>query len=98
MTAHQPTTTPMRRSKTQVMSAIFWPSFVVAGIANTLFFTFFEPLLIASELGLEGFDTTAVYSAGFFCFWALTLCSSICTQYLLKPIHNSLLIRRGEQP
>jgi len=88
----------MRGSKAQVLSAIIWPSFIFAGIANSVFFTFLEPLLIAAELGFEDSGTMEMYSMGFFVFWALTLCSSICTQYLLRPLHNSRQIRRGEQP
>lgn len=97
MTAHQPTTTPMRGSKAQILSAIFWPSFILAGVANSVFFTFLEPLLIASEIGLENADTIAMYSIGFFCFWTLTLSTAVCTQYLLKPLHNSRKSRRGEE-
>lgn len=97
MSAHQPTTTPMRRSRAQILSAIFWPSFILAGVANSMFFTFLDPLLIASEVGLEHADTMAMYSIGFFTFWALTLSTSIATQYLLKPIHNSRKSRRGEE-
>ncbi len=98
MPAHQPTTTPLRRSRAQILSAIIWPSFLVAGAANSLFFVFIDPLLIASELGLEDSSAMATYSRGFFCFWALTLCTSACTHYLLRPIHNSRQMRRGEQP
>lgn len=97
MSAHQPTTTPMRRSRAQILSAIFWPSFILAGVANSVFFTFLDPLLIASEIGLEHADTMAMYSIGFFTFWALTLSTAACTQYLLKPLHNSRKSRRGEE-
>lgn len=97
MPTHQPTTTPMRGSKAQILSAIFWPSFILAGAANSVFFTFLDPLLIASEVGFEHADTTAMYSIGFFCFWALTLATAVCTQYLLKPLHNSRKSRRGEE-
>lgn len=96
MTLHQPTTTSMHYSKVQVISAVFWPSFVFAGIANSLFFAFIDPYLLITELGLKSADDMSVYSVGFFAFWALIIASSICTQYLLRPLHNANKIRKGE--
>lgn len=95
MSKRQPTTTPLRRSKVQQVSAVFWPSFVLAGIANSVYFSFIDPLLIASELGFDQISGMGMYSLGFFGFWALTLCSSACTQYLLRPVYNSHRLRQG---
>lgn len=97
MTQHQPTTTPMRRSWIQVTSAILWPSFVLAGLATGLVFNFLDPLLIASELGLEDVSAGSMFSLGFFAFWGLTALSSKCTQYLLKPLHHARLKRISEE-
>jgi hypothetical protein len=72
----------------QSVSAILWPSFIVAGIANTVFFSFFNPSEMAACRGGEALSTTAVYSIGFFSFWALTAMSSFVTQYFLKPCDN----------
>jgi len=55
---------------------ILWPSFIVAGMAEAVFFTIVDP----GELMLFGnpveLGKTAVYSLGFFAFWAATAGSS----------------------
>ena len=63
---------------------ILWPSFIVAGAAEAVFFTFFDPgelIVFGEPLGL---GRTAVYSIGFFAFWAATAASSALTCYLQK--------------
>lgn len=64
---------------------ILWPSFIVAGVAESLFFTVFDPqeLVVFGET-LE-WSRTAVYSVGFFVFWAMTSASSAMTCFLQKP-------------
>ena len=61
------------------MISILWPSFIVAGIAEAVFFTLVDP----QELYLLGepvyWSRTAVYSVGFFAFWALCATSSLFT-------------------
>ena len=63
---------------------ILWPSFIVAGAAEGLFFTAFDP----QELILFGepvaWSRTAVYSLGFFAFWAVTAASSALTCFFQK--------------
>ena len=50
---------------------VLWPSFVVAGIAEMLFFTLVNP----RELYLFGntveYSPLATYSIGFFAFWVV---------------------------
>ncbi|HTY03437.1 MAG TPA: hypothetical protein VMC81_06890 [Rhodocyclaceae bacterium] len=69
------------------MSKIFfvlWPSFVVAGIAEAVFFTFFSP----QDLFLFGHPLTlsaiATYSIGFFCFWIMCGLSSYATCFFQR--------------
>ena len=61
---------------------ILWPSFVVAGIGEILFFTMFDP----QELYLFGepsdLSRLAVYSIGFFLCWAFAAASSAFTCFL----------------
>ena len=54
---------------------ILWPSFLVAGVAEVLFFTVFDP---------EDFEAgrLAAYSIGFFAFWALAAASSAFTCFM----------------
>lgn len=61
---------------------ILWPSFVVAGIAEGVFFTVIDP----QELFLFGepvhFSKIGTYSIGFFGFWAVCAASSLMTCFL----------------
>lgn len=63
---------------------VLWPSFVVAGIAEGIFFTVIDP----QELYLFGEEVhlskTATYSIGFFCFWAVCASSSFMTCFLQR--------------
>lgn len=69
---------------TQRLIWILWPSFLVAGIAEALFFTVIDP----QELYLFGepvdFSRLATYSIGFFCFWALGAASSLSTCFFQR--------------
>lgn len=61
---------------------VLWPSFIVAGVAEILFFTLVDP----QELYVFGeavhFSALATYSIGFFAFWVICACSSLFTCYL----------------
>ena len=63
---------------------ILWPSFIVGGIAEGVFFTLIDP----QELYLLGepihWSATAVYSVGFFLFWAVAAASSAFTCFLQR--------------
>ena len=63
---------------------VLWPSFVVAGVAEVLFFTLIDP----QELYLFGapanFSRMAVYSFGFFGFWAICAASSLFTCFIQR--------------
>lgn len=66
----------------QKLMLILWPSFIVAGIAEGVFFTVIDP----RELFLFGepvhFSKIATYSIGFFGFWAVCAASSLMTCFL----------------
>ncbi|MBI5921602.1 MAG: hypothetical protein HY847_08095 [Betaproteobacteria bacterium] len=61
---------------------ILWPSFVVAGLAEVVFFTLIDP----QELYLFGepvrISRTATYSIGFFGFWLVCAASSLFTVFI----------------
>jgi hypothetical protein len=63
---------------------ILWPSFVVAGLAEVVFFTLVDP----QELYLFGepvhWSRTAIYSSGFFAFWAICAASSLFTVFIQR--------------
>jgi hypothetical protein len=64
--------------------SILWPSFLVAGIAEGIFFTLFDPM----DLHLFGnpieLSRTAIYTLGFFAFWLVTAASSTLTSFLTR--------------
>lgn len=62
---------------------ILWPSFIVGGIAEVLFFTAMDPTDLFSIGSLE-LSRTAGYSIGFFFFWALAAGSSALTCFLQR--------------
>jgi hypothetical protein len=63
---------------------VLWPSFLVGGVGEVIFFTVFDP----RELYLYGEPTIlsrlAVYSIGFFLCWAFAAASSALTVFLLR--------------
>jgi len=63
---------------------ILWPAFIVAGIAEGVFFTLFDPTdlrLFDQEIGLS---RTAIYSIGFFAFWLFAAGSSALTCFFQR--------------
>ncbi|MCG6951576.1 MAG: hypothetical protein LJE90_04330 [Betaproteobacteria bacterium] len=63
---------------------ILWPSFIVGGIGEVIFFTMFDP----QELYLFGEPTTlsrlGVYTIGFFLCWGFAAASSALTCFLQR--------------
>jgi hypothetical protein len=63
---------------------ILWPSFIVAGAAEALFFTIFDP----TELQFFGepleMSRTGIYTIGFFLFWAFAASSSALTCFFQR--------------
>jgi len=63
---------------------ILWPSFLVGGAAEAVFFTLFDPMdlhLFGEPLAL---GRTAIYTIGFFVFWAFAAASSAFTCFLQR--------------
>jgi len=64
--------------------SILWPSFVVAGVANSLFFAVFDPDdLLAFGEPVQA-SRIAIYSIGFFAFWAVAVCSNGLDRFLQR--------------
>jgi len=63
---------------------ILWPSFLVAGMAEIVFFTVIDP----QDLYFFGqpvhFSRIATYSIGFFAFWAVCAASSYATCFFQR--------------
>jgi hypothetical protein len=64
---------------------VLWPSFIVGGIAEAVFFTLCDPM----DLHLFGeplaTSRTAIYTLGFFTFWLFAATSSSLTCFLQRP-------------
>jgi hypothetical protein len=64
---------------------ILWPSFIVAGIAEVVFFTLFDPVelhMVAKVVGVS--SHLAWYTIGFLLFWAFAAASSAFTCFLQR--------------
>ncbi len=61
---------------------VLWPAFLMAGIAELVFFSIFDPF----ELHFFGqpldWSRQAIYALGFFGFWGLGIASSTLTLFL----------------
>lgn len=60
---------------------ILWPAFLVACVAEVLFFSLFDPVDFQLPFGLS---RRAGYSIGFLLFWAIAAGSSALTCFLQK--------------
>ena len=67
---------------------VLWPSFIVGGLGEVLFFTVFDP----QELYLFGeassLSRLAVYSIGFFMCWAFAAASSALSVFMARPANE----------
>lgn len=70
------------------MMWVLWPSFMVAGIGEMAFFAMFDPADLSFFGRNPDFSRTTIYSAGFFCFWALTAASSALTCILQSGVRK----------
>lgn len=79
---------------------ILWPSFLVAGMADIVFTTLFDPLEIMyhGEAVIE--QRLAAYTIGFFVFWLLGIASSAMTCYFQRSADeiNRCPCRRASGP
>ena len=72
-------------ARTQRCIAVLWPSFLLAGLATTLFFVAFDPEEVLACVGGPALSRLGAYSIGFFFFWSLTAASSLLTCYFRRP-------------
>jgi hypothetical protein len=61
---------------------VIWPAFLVAAVAETIFFSLFDPLEIRFFGAPAGLTREALYSLGFLFFWGLGSASSALTMFL----------------
>jgi len=66
----------------QRLMRVLWPAFLVAGVAETIFFTVFDPFDLHFFGAPLAWSREAIYTLGFFGFWALGVASSALTLFL----------------
>lgn len=79
---------------------VLWPAFLVAAAAETLFFTVFDPFDLHFFGATLDLSRQAVYTVGFFAFWALCSASSALTVFLERSPweRNRCTLDAGERP
>ncbi len=68
--------------KWRSLMLIFWPSFLMAGLASGVVFALIDPLDVAI-FGYVRPEREVPYAAGFFFFWFIAAMSSLLTLYLV---------------
>lgn len=68
----------------QRLITILWPPFLIAGVADALFFTLFDPLQLLYQQEPVFGSRLAAYTVGFFLFWLLGIGSSALTCYFQR--------------
>lgn len=64
---------------------ILWPSFLVAAMAEGLFFSLFDPrdlLLESARLSTLAVSPLGAYTIGFFLFWTFCALAAMLSHYL----------------
>ena len=61
---------------------IIWPAFLVAGVAEIVFFSIFDPFDLHFFGAPLDWSRQAIYTLGFFGFWGLGIASSALTLFL----------------
>ncbi len=61
---------------------IVWPAFLVAGVAELVFFSVFDPFDLHFFGAQLEMSRQATYTMGFFGFWGLGIASSALTLFL----------------
>ena len=64
---------------------VLWPSFLVAGMAEIVFFTVVDPQALYLFGRPVNYSLTATYSIGFLGFWLVGAASSLMTLFFQRP-------------
>jgi len=73
----------------QVIIALIWSSFLIAGITCGLIFAWIDPTLLLDQLGLDADNRLTGYSLAFFFFWFLGIVNvSVCLMFLRPVTHK----------
>ena len=70
---------------TRMLMAVLWPAFLVAIVAEGLFFSIFDPVELVEMVASAGehrLPPLGIYTFGFFFFWAIGTGSGLLGRYL----------------
>lgn len=74
----------------RILLAVLWPAFLVAGLAEGLLFSMFDP----NDIRVFGMDLDispmAVYTVGFFLLWGMCGISGLLTAYVITGLRDPL--------
>lgn len=73
---------PTRALTARRVMSIVWPAFLVAGVAELVFFSVFDPFDLHFFGAPLEMSRQGIYTMGFFGFWALGIASSALTAFL----------------
>jgi hypothetical protein len=75
----------MERSGLTRLMWIVWPAFLVAAVAEMVFFALFDPAELHLFLAPHEASREAIYTLGFIGFWVIGIASSSLTVLLERP-------------
>jgi hypothetical protein len=67
---------------TRRLMRVIWPAFLVAAVAELVFFSIFDPFELHFFGAPLDMSRQGIYTMGFFGFWALGIASSALTVFL----------------
>ena len=77
--------TPTRWLTPQRLMWIVWPAFLMAGVAELVFFSIFDPFDLHFFGAPLAMSRQSIYAMGFFGFWGLGIASSALSLFLESP-------------
>ena len=78
----------MRAITVERLGWILWPSFLAACMAEMAFFSLFDPVELHFFGAPHELGRMAVYTIGFFAFWAVAASSSALTVFLVRSVRD----------
>jgi hypothetical protein len=75
----------MRQPIARRLMWVIWPAFLVAGVAEAIFFTVFDPFDLHFFGAPLDLSREAIYTMGFFGFWGMGIAASALTLFFEHP-------------
>ena len=74
----------LSRALSQSLMHVVWPAFIMAALAELVFFSIFDPFELHFFGAPLDWSREAIYALGFFGFWGLGIASSTLTLFLAQ--------------